>query len=264
MKLSSPIHVLKSQAKDLKKSQSISMTEALNKIAEREGHSSWSLLQSKNSNPFPHSYNEVLDFFNEGDLVLIGARPSMGKTSFTIGLLVQAVQKSKAQNYYFTLAEVQRDVAGRIAIYDETIGHNNKFLELDYSNEISADYIIEKTAKNISKGSLIIIDYLQQLDEKRTNPPLEEQVNKLKEYAKENECIIIFISQVKREVENQIDKRPTLQDIRLPNPLDLKLMNKVILLFREKKESKEVDVMFHQPKEHEFKVKWDREKIKFS
>lgn len=264
MKLSSPIHVLKSQAKQLKSGQLISMAQALKQVANREGYGSWSLLQSKNSNPFPDSYDEVLEFFNKGDLVLIGARPSMGKTSFSIGLFVQAIQKRQAKNYYFSLAEVHRDVAGRMAIYDENLGSNNEFFELDYSNEINADYIIQKTATTISNGSLIIVDYLQLLDEKRSNPPLQGQVEKLKQFAKERGCIVIFISQVRREVENQIDKKPTLSDIRLPNPLDLKLINKVILLFRELKDSKEVNVLFYRPKEHQFKVKWDREKTKFS
>lgn len=264
MKLSSPIHVLKGQAKELKRTESISMREALNKIAQREGYHSWSLLQAKHSDPFPNSYNEVLSFFNDGDLVLIGARPNMGKTSFTIGLLVQAIQQKKAKNYYFTLAEVHRDVAGRIALYDETVGGDNKFLELDYSNDINAEYIINKTRESVSKGSLIIVDYLQLLDEKRTSPGLQEQVVQLREYAREVGCIVIFISQVRREVENQIDKTPTLEDIRLPNPLDLSLLNKVLLLFRKESDSKEVKVIFYRPKEHFFRVRWDRERIKFS
>jgi len=267
MKLSSPVHVLKSQAKDLKKNQSISMTEALNNIAKREGYSSWSLLYSKNSNSLPNSYDELLDFFNEGDLVVIGSRPNMGKTSFTVGIFVQAIQRKLAPNYYFTLSEIRKDISGRIAIYDESIGNLNEhigYIGVDYSNDINADNIIERTKRTISKKSVIVIDYLQMLDEKRTNPPLQEQVEKLKKYAKEKGCIIIFLSQVKREIESKVDQRPNLDDIRLPNPLDLKLMNKIILLFREKKESKEVDVMFHRPKEHLLKVKWDREKIKFS
>jgi len=263
MKLSSPIHVLKSQAKELKKSQSLSMIEALNQIAQGEGYSSWSLLQSKNSRPFPTSYSEILDFFNEGDLILIGARPSMGKTSFTIGLFVQAIQKKEAKNFYFSLSEVHRDVAGRITQYDETIGHNNQFLRLDYSNDISADYIIEMTKGSISKNSLIIVDYLQLLDEKRINPTLQEQIDRLKIYAKETGCIIIFISQIRREIENQKNKLPKLNDIRLPNPLDLSLFNKIILLFRDHENSKMAKVNFFRPREFQINVKWDNEKFKF-
>ena len=261
MKLSSPIFVLKSQARKLKRHQSISMVGALNQIAKREGYGSWSLLKLKHLDSLPYNYNEVLDYFNGGDLVLIGARPHTGKTSFTIGLFVQAIQKKLSMNYFFTLSEVKRDIVGRMEMYDNNIDRYVDFFTLNYSNEINADYIIKSTKKDIGSGSLIIIDYLQLLDEKRVNPPLQEQVEKLKRYAKEQGCIIVFISQLAREVENRNDKKPSIQDVRLPNPLDLKLMNKVILLFRERNDSHEGEVLLCRPKEHCFSILFDKGKV---
>jgi len=263
MKLSAPIHVLKSQAKSLKKSESITMVEALNIVAHQEGFSSWSLLQSKKEEIFPSSYSEILDFFNEGDLVLIGARPSHGKTSFTIGLFVQAIQQKRKKSYYFTLSETHKDVAGRMAIYDERIGENDSLFELNYSNEICADYIIKQTRKDINNQSVIVVDYLQLLDEKRINDPLQEQIEKLKDYAKEKGCIIIFISQINREVEYKDDRRPTISDIRLPNPLRTQILNKIILLYREREDSKEVEVSFSGKSNHISVVGWDKSKVKF-
>lgn len=273
MKLSAPIHVLKSEAQRLKKEKSITNTEALDLIAQREGFNSWSLLQSKKDEMFPKSYDEILDFFNPGDIVLIGARPSKGKTVFTIGLFVQAVQRRLAQNYFFTLSEIHKDIAGRIALYDESIGNfeeklgypGNKaigYIGVDYSDEISADYIIEKTKNTIEKKSLIVVDYLQLLDEKRSNPPLEEQVLKLKKYAQEKECVVIFISQLNRELEYRVDKKPLKNDVRLPNPLDLKFFNKIIMLHKDDEKSSIVNVLFYRPKEFSFKVGWD-EKLRF-
>ena len=259
MKLSAPIHILKAQAQQLKKEKSITNTEALDLIARREGYSSWSLLQSKKDDMFPKSYDEILDFFNPGDIVLVGARPSKGKTLFTIGLFVQAIQKKLAPNYFFTLSEIHKDIANRIAVYDESIGNINEhlgYVAVDFSDEISADYIIERTKGSISKKSIIVIDYLQLLDEKKSNPSLEEQVLKLKNYAKEKESIVIFISQLQREVENRTDKRPIMEDVRLPNPLDLKFFNKVIMLHKKDDTADEVDVIFYRPKEFSFKVGW--------
>jgi replicative DNA helicase len=258
MKLSAPIHVLKTQAQLLKKEKGITNTEALDLIAKREGFDSWSLLQSKKDDMFPKSYDEILGFFNPGDIVLIGARPSKGKTVFTMGLFVQAIQKASAKNFCFSLAEVHKDIAKRMAVYDESIGEKNKFFELDYSNNISADYIIEKTKNSVTKNSLIIIDYLQLLDEKRTNPPLQVQVEKLKNFAREKECVVIFISQLDRALENKADKRPTMDDIRLPNPLELKFFNKIMLLHKQDEKTSIVDVLFYRPKEFSFKVGWDQ------
>lgn len=258
MKLSAPIHVLKFQAQQLKKEKAITNTEALDLIAKREGFNSWALLQSKKDDMFPKSYEEILGFFNSGDIVLIGSRPSKGKTVFTIGLLVQAIQKKSAKNYCFSLSEVHKDIAARMAVYDETIGEKNNYLELDYSNDISAKYIIEKTQKTISKGSVIVIDYLQLLDEKKSNPPIQDQVEQLKNYAKEKECIVIFISQLNRDIESRLDIKPSMEDIRLPNPLELKFFNKIILLHRENENSQVVDVLFYRPKEFSFKVNWNK------
>ena len=258
MKLSAPIYVLKVQAQKLRKEKLMTNTEALDLIAKREGFNSWSLMQSKKDEMFPTSYDEILEFFNPGDIVLIGARPSKGKTVFTIGLLVQAIQMKLAKNYFFSLSEVHKDIRSRMAIYDKTIEEDNKFVVHDYSNEINAEYIIEKTKNSISKKSLIIVDYLQLLDEKRTNPSLQDQVMQLKNYAKEKECIVIFISQMSREIENRADQKPNMSDVRLPNPLELKYFNKIILLHKENN-SDQVDVLFYRPKEFSFKIGWDQD-----
>lgn len=161
-------------------------------------------------------------------------------------------------NFCFSLSEVHKDIAARLSLYDENLGSKNSFFELDYSNDINADYIINKTQNKISKASLIVIDYLQLLDEKRTNPSLQDQVEKLKNFAKEKECVILFISQMDRNIENRSDKKPVLADVRLPNPLELKYFNKIIFLHKEDESSKLVDVLFFKPKEFSFKVGWDK------
>jgi replicative DNA helicase len=260
MKLSLPIHVLKSQAKKLKRESSITMSEALNQIAKREGYTSWSLLITKSSDSLPDSFVEVLDYFNAGDLGMVGARPSKGKTSFCLGLFALAAKKRQAKNYFFSLSEVAHDVIQRLNNYDSSIQDYNQWYELDFSNDICADYIIEQTSSGISQGSLILVDYLQLLDEKRSNPTLQNQVEKLKAYAKENKCIIVIISQIRRELENQVSKRPTLEDIRLPNPLDLGLFNKIILLCRRDEFSGLTDVIYCKPKDYVLTINWDKSK----
>ncbi len=239
------------------------MSEALDRIAHQEGFTSWSHLQSKSAEVFPSRYSEILDFFNPGDLVLVGARPSYGKTSFTIGLFVQAISRKRGMNYYFSLAETHKDVEGRMATYNPSFTDDKNFYTLDYSNEISADYIISKTSGTITKNSLIVVDYLQLLDEKRVNPPLQDQIEKLCEYAKSTGCMIAFLSQVAREIEIKNDRRPTPGDVRLPNPLNLDLFNKMIFLYREKLDSPESEVSFTGRTNHRLKVGYDCDQIKF-
>lgn len=234
VKLSSPIYVLKAQAKELKKSKLISMAEALNEIAQREGYTSWSLLQSKVGDIYPKSSEEILNFLNPGDLMLIGARPGVGKTTFTLRLLIQAINEGR-RCFFFTLDYSRREVAAKVAEIDELVGDNHPKLTFDFSDDISADYIIRKTKDHLKPGSVIAVDYLQLLDQKRSKPELQVQVEKLKEFAKEQDCILVFVSQVDRTFDPNGKFPPTLKDVRLPNPLDLNIFNKAIFLHNGKK-----------------------------
>ena len=234
----------------------MTLNEALNLIAKSEGYDSWSLLQSHSNQILPKNIDELFHYIKPGDITLIGARPGQGKTSFSLFLFVKAINEKKSINYLFTLSEIQKDIAGRIASYDESIGINNPHMKIDYSNDICADYIIRKTEKEIDENSLIVIDYLQMLDEKRENDTLQMQVEKLKDYAKIKRCKIIFISQIRREINYKDNKRPTEEDVRLPNPLDTSLFNKLIFLYREDNKSLDIEVILPKDNNHSFMVKF--------
>jgi replicative DNA helicase len=229
MKLSAPVYILKKRAKALKKDNSISMIEALNEVAVSEGFSSWSLLHSKLEDLIPQRKEDVLEYLNPGDLMLIAARPGLGKTTFTLEIILQAA-KLKRPSYFFSLEYRHKDIASRVADIDETLGAFGDYLKFDFSDEISSDYIIEKTKHHAQRNMVIAIDYLQLLDQARSKPDLQKQVEKLKEYAHHVGCIILFISQVDRSFEESAREVPELKDVRMPNPIDLKLFNKNLFL----------------------------------
>ena len=80
------------------------------------------------------------------------------------------------------------------------------------------------------------------------------QVEKLKNFAKEKECVVVFISQLNKEIEGKADLKPILEDIRLPDDVEVKFFNKIILLHKAKALSTKVEVLFYRPKEFSFQV----------
>jgi hypothetical protein len=75
MKLSAPIHELKSEAKRLKRTGAMPMVAALNHIAQREGFASWSLLQARAGKRPLTRIDQLFDQLTPGDMVLLAARP---------------------------------------------------------------------------------------------------------------------------------------------------------------------------------------------
>lgn len=226
MKLSAPIYHLKRKAKLLSREKKIPLHEALDLIALKEGFSGWSLLAATVSATAPAS--KLFAQLRPGDLVLVGARPGQGKTLLSLELTVEAM-KSGNKGVFFTLECTEKDVLDRFRAIGVDRAHFDGLFECDNSDAISAGYIVRKLA-SVPRGTLAVIDYLQLLDQRRENPELMLQISELKSFARDRGLIIVFISQIDRSYDPLTKSCPDLEDVRLPNPLDLKLFNKTCFL----------------------------------
>lgn len=222
MRLSSPIYTLKRQAKLQARDNDVRLHVVLDQIAIKEGFKDWSHLASTYAKTTPA--REIMKQLNSGDMVLVGARPGHGKTLLGLELIALA-EKNNRKGYFFTLEYNQLDVWHQL----EKLGFNPKDFDrtivVDTSDDICAAHITERLS-NTSEDALIVIDYLQLLDQRRSNPPLGEQVRALKEFATHRGAIVVVISQIDRAFELSTNGMPSIEDIRLPNPVDLSLFDK--------------------------------------
>jgi hypothetical protein len=226
MKLSAPIYRLKRSAKQLARAEGIELHAALERIANVEGFKSWSLLSRNYAASSPAA--KLYAGLKPGELVLVGARPGQGKTLLALELAVHAV-KAGERGVFFTLEYTEDNVLERLDSLGLRRGQPGSAVEFDCSDDICAEYIMQKM-RSAPPGTLIVIDYLQLLDQKRKNAPLAEQVAVLKAFAQKLGAIIVFISQIARSYSPVEKPIPDLSDVRLPNPLNLALFTKTCFL----------------------------------
>jgi replicative DNA helicase len=226
MKLSAPIYHLKRKAKPLSREKNIPLHEALDRIAEQEGFGGWSLLATKATIRAPAG--KLFARLAPGDLVLVGARPGQGKTLMSLELAVEAM-KSGNRGMFFTLEYTEMDVRDRFRAIGVAREDFAGLFEFDSSDDISANYIVKRLAA-APRGTLVVVDYLQLLDQKRENPELMIQVRTLQSFARDRGLIFVFISQIDRSYDPLTKPCPDLEDVRLPNPLDLSLFTKTCFL----------------------------------
>ena len=161
-------------------------------------------------------------------MMLIGARPGQGKTLLALEIAVEAVKSGK-RGMFFTLEYTEGEVLERLSSLGIERSQLGAGFEFDCSDGICADHIISK-ARSAPTGAVIVIDYLQLLDQKREHPPLAEQVEALKSFAEKSGVAVVFISQIARSYDPSGKRSPDLSDVRLPNPLDLALFTKTHFL----------------------------------
>ena len=226
MKLSAPIYHLKRKAKRLSREDNIPLHDALDRVATTEGFSTWSMLAAKAAAVTPA--NKLFPQFRPGDLVLVGARPGQGKTLMSLELAVEAM-KSGHRAAFFSLEYTEKDVLDRMRAIGVDPAQFDKLFEIDCSDAISADHIVKQMA-TAPRGTVVVIDYLQLLDQRRENPDLAVQVRALKSFARDKELIVVFISQIDRSYDPSTRPCPDISDVRLPNPLDLKLFDKTCFI----------------------------------
>lgn len=224
MKLSAPIFRLKRRAKLMARETGAPLSEALNNVAREEGFRAWSLLAARYAEDGPA--RTLFARLAPGDLLLLGARPLQGKTLLALALLAEA-RKAGRDGAFFTLEYTQAEARERVKAAG--LDAASPGLLIDTSDAISADHMMARLGA-AKPGAVVIVDYLQALDEQRAKPPLCEQIAALKAFAQARGLIFVFIAQIDRRYDAAAKPLPSAEDVRLPNALDIALFSKTCFL----------------------------------
>ncbi len=206
--------------------------------------------------------DDMLGWFKSGELIILAARPSMGKTAFAINVLTNIAVKQKKSVAIFSLEMGSEQIVDRILstiaevpMYKITKGNldSEDFSKIGEAIEVLGEsniYIDDKWSANITmlrsklrrlkieKWALdmVVIDYLQLMH--GTNfawnrvQEISEISRNLKELARELEVPIMALSQLSRAVEQRIDKKPQLSDLRESGAIEQDA-DSVLMLHRE-------------------------------
>ena len=188
--------------------------------------------------------DSILQGFQKSDLVIIAGRPSMGKTAFALSLAKNIVIKYQIPLLIFSLEMSRQQIIYRFLSGSSQINANrlksgkmtlNEWKELSRSMKELSElplYIddnpnltlsdirfkLRKIMTQNQKEGLVIIDYLQLM---KLTSKLENRVQEisyitrnLKILAREFQVPILLLSQLSRNVESRINKRPMLSDLR--------------------------------------------------
>ena len=226
MKLSAPIYILKQQAKALSQRDKLRLHIALDHVAVREGFKAWSHLASVWQRD--DTSRSVYEQLRPGDLILVGSRPGQGKTLLSIGLAVEAMTSGN-RAAFFTLEYTAAEVESRFEVLGRSLKEFKSSLIVDTSDDISAGHIAQRIAGE-PPGTLVVVDYLQLLDQRRDKPSLDVQVRDLKTLAHNTQSMIVCLSQITRDYTLSSRASPSLQDVRMPNPADLSIFDKACFI----------------------------------
>jgi len=226
VKLSTPIYALKRKAKAQARSQGAPLNTALDHIARTEGFQSWGHLAATYAKT--SVAERILRSLIDGELVLIAARPGQGKTLLGLELAALAVQQNRPA-MVFSLEYTSADIAERLHQLGFDLQQLSDGLIVDTSDDICADHIVDRLDA-ASGAPVVVVDYLQQLDQKRDTPRLADQIAALSNQARSTGTKIILISQIDRRFDEAGKSMPGLKDVRLPNPVDMSLFDRACFL----------------------------------
>ena len=195
----------------------------------------------------PTGYDDIdscLLGLQPSDLILIAARPSMGKTAFVLNIAEYVTMKKGITTAFFSLEMSDMQLANRLLsiesgvdsdkmrkgnlnttdwerIVDSTDVLADANLIIDVSPEITVSEIRSRCRKYKAENNLglVIIDYLQLIESDKKAPSKQQEVSDisrgLKALAREMDVPVVALSQLSRAPEARTsDHRPMLSDLR--------------------------------------------------
>ena len=188
---------------------------------------------------FPH-LDSVTGGMNNSDLVILAARPGMGKTSFALNLAMNVANSTKKQVAIFSLEMSTEQLVTRmlsskakVDSYKLRTGRLDpkEWASLAESADLLSQMPImlsEATGVTVSQMKaqlrrvqnlgMVVIDYLQLMDSPSKSDNrvqiISEITRGLKLMAKELNVPVLLLSQLNRGVESRTDKRPVMSDLR--------------------------------------------------
>lgn len=188
-----------------------------------------------------------LDFKTSGmqpaDLVLIAARPSMGKTAFVLNIAQHVAFRLKSTVAIFSLEMSKEQLVNRMFALESNVDaqnlRNGTLNDLEWEKLIESAGVIGKSSLIIDDTpgisiselrskcrkfklehdlKMIIIDYLQLMSGSGRSESRQQEISEisrsLKAVARELKVPVLALSQLSRAVESRPDKRPMMSDLR--------------------------------------------------
>lgn len=182
--------------------------------------------------------------FQKADLIIVACRPSVGKTSFALGVTRHAAVRAKAPVAFFSLEMSREQIVTRLLAAEAKVDsqriRTGKLAEQDwgrltraagmlseapvYIDDTPALTVLEMRGKarrmkaEIGELGVIVVDYLQIMGTSKHAQNRENAISEvsrsLKALAKELNVPVIALSQVNRNIDLRPDKRPMMADLR--------------------------------------------------
>jgi len=201
----------------------------------------------------PTGFTELDDLtrgLQKGDLIIIAARPSMGKTALAINMALYASGHAQIPVLFFSLEMPKEHIAMRLICSEAKVNNRkllvgnleqddwDKLMEgtthmmeapllIDDRSAISPNYIrkvIRQAKKEFPALGLVVVDYVQLMQSNLRNPSREQEMSEisrsLKAIAKEFALPVVVLSQLNRGLERRTEKRPLMSDLRESGALE--------------------------------------------
>ena len=202
--------------------------------------------------------------FQKSDLIILAGRPSMGKTALSLNIASNLIKNSKLPILFFSLEMSKEQIMYRLLSMETNINqmrlksgklYQNDWLKLNKIIKIISKFPlfiddtfdlsiqdIRSKIKTIlfeqNELGLVIIDYIQLMQNSKLKvenrvQELSQITRSLKTIAREFNVPIIGLSQLSRNVENRVDKKPILSDLRESGSIEQDA-DLVLMLYRNK------------------------------